>query len=419
MKPLHIVIIGAGFGGVYTARYLACSEPRRGALAITLISRSNHFLFTPLLHEVATGSLSPRSVVESLHDILAGRQVKICQGEVDSINTLSKVVTVDGKNISYDYLVIATGADTNFYNTPGAEQYGLTLKNLSEAVRMRSRIITAFEQATLIDDMAERQKLLSFVVVGGGATGVELAAELIDFIHNIESRYYIKDHHRCQAQEASVTLVSAQTELLTSFDKFFSKVAVRHLQRQGIKICLEVSVSAVGFDYIELSNGTRQNAGVVLWVAGVSPNLPQFVGVTPECRSGRIVVNAYLQVSDMLNVFVLGDAAAVAQSVDGTLVPMLAQAAVAQARVVATNILANITGQPKQEFNYRYKGALVSLGKWFAVGEIGPIKFSGKLAWWIWRTVYLFKFLSWRKRFSIAIEWTVNLFSVRDITKLT
>ena len=222
LRP-HIVIVGAGFGGTYVAKKLA-PYVKKGTIDVTVVNKTNYFLFTPLLHEVATGSLGPLSVAEPLREIFAGTGVEVCQGSVQSIDTENMRVHISSNGnrhtLPYDYLVISTGAETNYYGIAGAERYTFPLKNLADAARIRSQIIDCFEEAIMSENPEERARLLSFVVVGGGPTGVETAAELNEFVHSIVSRYYSKSDPQtdiCSHKEVKVNLIHAGPELLQQF----------------------------------------------------------------------------------------------------------------------------------------------------------------------------------------------------------
>lgn len=411
----HVIIIGSGFGGMEVAKRLA-PHVRAGVFDVTVINQTNSFLFTPLLHEVATGGLSPTSVAEPLREVFAGTGIRVVQGDVTSIDATKKVVAVGTCSIAYDVAVLATGAETNYYNTPGAEEYAVPLKTLGDAMRMREKVIDAFEHAALLEDAQARRKWLSFVVVGAGATGVELAAELAEFTFGIAYRYFRDGKNGIHPDEVTVTLVNAGAELLAQFSAATRTAADRQLRREGVTIRHGQQVQAVDAQGVSLADGTRIDAALVAWTAGVKPAQTTFVGSTPATERGRVVVDATLRVKGCEDVFALGDAAALTQ--DSAQLPMLAQVAVAQGKTVARNVLATLHRKPLTVFTYRSKGSLVSLGQWFAAGTIGPLQMSGRFTWWLWRTIYLFKFASNKKRIRIAFEWTLNLFSPRDITKL-
>lgn len=410
-----VVILGCGFGGMYAAKELL-GAVKRGEIELAIINKTNYFLFTPLLHEVATGGLSASSVSESIRNIFAGHDVQIYEGDAEVIDPVSKSVSIAGRTIPYDYLVVTTGAVTNYYNTPGAAEYALELKDLDDALRVKSRIIERFEQATLTTNPTEKRALLSFIIVGGGATGVELAGELIQFCSLLAKRFF--NHSDIKKSDIMVTLLTASPEILTQFEPKLRTIAAAQLERTGVAIHYNMQVTEVTSEGIRTKDGTSFIAKTVFWVAGVKPNLPLFKDSTamPISPSGRIQTNEYMQIASYDGVFAFGDAAS-RKDANGKEVPMLAQVASRQAPVVAHNILASIKGKPLAAYAFKSKGSLISLGQWFAVGEIYSMGIAGTFAWWMWRTVYLFKFPTWRKRLSIAAEWTANIFFARDITK--
>jgi NADH dehydrogenase len=419
MKKPHIVIVGAGFGGVYTARHL---EPLviDKMIDLTIVSKTNYFLFTPLLHEVATGNLRPTSVSESLREIFQDSGIVIYQDTVSTIYNEKNQIILEksGKEIGYDYLVISTGAETNYYGIAGAKEYSLPLKNLSDATSVREKIINSFEAAALSSTPQDKTRLLSFVVVGGGATGVEVVAELAEFVKEIRDRYH-KENKKNKMPAASVTLINSGGEILKPFNQKIRERAKKHLQEMGINILLGENVSSIEKGTVNLTSGKKISANTVIWAAGVSPTLPKFFKFEPKTVSGRLETDQFLRMIEQNNIFVLGDSAGIIDHSPENQPPMLAQVAVAQSEIVAENILAQMQNLPLSPFKYKSKGSFVSIGKWYAAGEIKGVVIYGKLAWWIWRTIYLSKFASWEKRIRIAFEWTLNLFLPRDTTKLS
>lgn len=409
----RVVIIGGGFGGTYTARFLKRAVRRR-EISVTLINRTNYFLFTPLLHEVATGGISPILIAEPLREIFRQSGLNILETNVIGVDPTRRVVTTTSGEVSYDYLVVSAGAETNFYNIPGAREHSLVLKNLFDAVMIRDRVIESFERARSASAKDEA-KLLSFVVVGGGATGVELAAELAELVYDTLCSYYGRLSRICHS--AQVTLVSSDQEVLKQFPLSLRRAAVLVLARKRVNLRLGAVVTAVTDNQIEFKNSAPLSTTNVFWAAGVKSTAIDLPGVE-RCSDGRIMIDSFLQATKLKRIFVVGDMAAFIEKKDGQPLPMLAQVAVEQARVLAKNIMASINGTTFQPFRYHSRGSLVSLGQWYAVGEIFGFPIHGRIAWWIWRTVYLFKFHSWRKRFKIALDWTIGLFSSRDITKV-
>lgn len=414
-SPLRIVIVGAGFGGIATYQKL-CSHLRRDVehVEITIINKTNHFLFTPLLHEVATGALNRFHVTEPLRKlILPHTDVHIAT--VEHIDFEQREVSLPHTKLLYDYLVLAPGATTQYFNTPGAEEYTQSLKTLRDANTIRDYIVTTFEEATRISDEKKRREKLSFVIVGGGATGVELAAELAEFVYDTLQKYYQRYLSR---KDISIKLINSGPELLKQFYPHSRKRARRVLEQKGVTILTEKHVASVSKDGVQLNDGTFISSQSVMWAAGVTPH---HISTTPTLqydKGGRILVNEHLQVIGHTNVFALGDAATSISSEHPHGLPMLAQIAKQQGRIVGHNISRMVGKRPLQKFKFNKQGELVSLGQWHALGTIKGVHFAGFAAWFLWRTIYLFNFASWRKRIKIAVDWTINLFSEREITRV-
>lgn len=407
-----IVIIGGGFAGLYAARAIA--RAARSRVAITIVSRTNYFLFTPMLHEVATGGLGHHQVVESVREIVHGLPIDFYEATVQSVNLAKKEIATERGAISYDMLVLAQGATTNFFNTKGAAEHALVLKDLRDAIALRNMIIERFETAAHETDSAAREKLLSFVVVGGGATGVESAAEIAEFVNYTLVQYYKQG---CLGTKPTVTLVQSGSELLPMFVPAIRTRAAKVLQKAGVRILFNTKVQEVSADGVTLAGGDMLSAATVLWTAGVKPNqIPTEDGSLPLHASERIITDEAFRVAGHTDVFAIGDGALVAGFGERGL-PMLAQVAIAEARHLTQNIRRMFDGKAMLPFSYHSKGELVSLGRWEAVGSIFGIMVYGKLAWFLWRTVYLFKFISGSKRLRIAFDWTLQIFYPRDITR--
>ena len=410
-----IVIVGAGFGGIYVARKLK-KLIKSGLVEVTLINKTNYFLFTPLLHEVATGGLSPISATEPIREIIRNTGIQFKQAEVTTINLSEKVIETNSEKIKFDYLVLSSGAETNFHGIPGAKENSLPLKSLRDALSIRTKIIDSFEKAAAEPVGEKRTKLLTFVVVGAGATGVELVAEIAEFAVGTLYPYYADTF--CKKRDIKIILISREAEILSHFPKKLRDWSLQILNKKGISVLRDTSVTEIDENGASLKNGQKILSSNIFWTAGVSPILPQIIGNIGLTENNRVKVDKNLLALNQDSVFVLGDVAYFENGQSGT-VPMLAQAAVSQAKTVAENLQNILSGKPLQSFKYKSMGSLISLGEWQAVGDILGFKIKGKFAWWLWRTVYLFKFLSWKKRFRIASEWTINLFFSRDTTKIS
>ncbi len=407
-----IVILGGGFGGLYTYKSLY-RYFKHDEVDITIVNRTNYFIFTPLLHEVATGGIAHHQVVESIRQIIYKTNDKLHVAELLSIDCKNHIVKTSIDEIPYDILVVALGATTNFFNAPGAEEHSMVLKDLHDAIKLRTTLIESFEKASEITDQDKRRKELSFAVVGGGPTGVELVTEIAEFINDTFLKYY---HGLIKCEDVSLYLINRDTEVLGPFHKSLRENALKVIKESGVKVMLSTGVKEVKAEGVVLLDDSVLPVNHVIWTAGVKPNAPMFTHPVPLDNWGRIIVNSSLQIDGCPNVFVIGDIASLA-GLDGKPLPMLAQVAVNQGMHTGENIRRFIDGQSLLPFKYKSKGGLVSLGQWRAIADIYGIRFKGPFAWFIWRTTYLFKFLSSSKRAKIVVDWTVNIFYPRDITK--
>ncbi len=411
-KTKKVVIVGAGFGGIYTLRGLHKEFHKNNKINVTLINENNYFLFTPLLHEIATGNINPENAIEPIRKVLGCCVNNLVSGKVIKVDNVNNfVITTEGK-IPFDYLVLAHGAETNFYNIKGAKENCFTLKSLNDAIKIKNRCIDLIDEASKIKDSEERKNKLRFVVVGGGPTGVELVSEMQEFLKNTFSKYYPKD----LIEDISVILVHNGSEVLPQFPKILREKSLRILNKKGIKVLLNTKVTEVFDDKIQFENGECLQSQNIIWVAGIKPSSIDFEKDATKDEVGRLVVNEFLELVDYPNIFCLGDSACFRQGENA--LPALAQVAVKQAKVVASNIKKKINDQKPKTFVYKSSGTLLSLGKWNAVGEVMSFVLEGKFAWWVWRTVYLSKMISWQKKIRVVVDWTINAFSARDISKL-
>lgn len=379
-----------------------------------MVGQNNYFLFTPLLHEVATGGINPENIIEPIRKVLGCCLKNFHLGKAEFVNLKNRTVKVADAEIPYDYLVLAPGAETNFYDVPGASEHSLSLKSIDDAIKIKNRSIAQIELASNTEDREERKKILRFVIVGGGPTGVELAAELQELIEESFSHYYKKNI----IEDASVILIQKDRELLPQFGEKVRKKSLEVLVKKGIKVMLQREVKEVSDTYVLLDNNETIPTKTVIWVAGIKPANLNFDEPVERSNNQKLVVNKYLQIKGHREVFVIGDAAAVRVEDGDGYVPALAQAAEKEARAVAKNIKLLVDGKEPKPFYYHHSGDLLSLGRWMAIGEIGGFTFSGGFTWWIWRTVYLSKLISFRKKVRVAIDWTMDIFSPRDISDI-
>lgn len=413
----RVVILGAGFGGLTTAielGRLARSE-RGSSLDVTLIDRINYHLFTPMLYQVATGLLEPGNVTYPTRALARRFGFRFREGCVEGIDLGSREVLVSGARLPYDFLVIALGSVTNTFGIASVEEHAAGLKTLADAVEIRNRVVTAFERAEVTDDPAERRAWLTFVVVGGGATGIELTASL----HTLIQKGLLPDYPGVRPDEVRVLLVEAGPSLLGGMDPWLGEAARRRLEAKGIEVLLGKPAADVSEAGITLKDGTHLPARAVVWAAGVRPSGLSAALPVDKGRDGRLIVDTYLRLPSHPEVFALGDCAwfAVPEQ-DGRPAPPNAQTAVHQAPVVARNIVALVRGAPLERYEYANKGNLVALGQGDGVGLIGSVRLEGFPAWVTWRGFYLSQLMGFKNRLGVLVEWTSAYFLQRSTAHL-
>jgi NADH:ubiquinone reductase (H+-translocating) len=420
-EPRHfdIAILGGGFAGVYAARRVA---KRLGHLhlKIGLIASENHMVFQPMLPEVVGGSLSPRHVVNPIR--LICRDLDVLKGKVCSVDLVNRKMIVDGGAFSsnvcvtFDHLVFALGSEVDLTRIPGMSEHAHLLRNCGDAMKLRAAIIARMEEANLIPDVEERRRLLSFVVVGGGYSGVETAGQMQDLIRGV-CRYY--DH--VEPGDASVTLVHSGDRLLPMLDPSLGDYTARCLEKMGLKVVLNQRVRAATARTVLLNDGTKISASLVVCTVGNAPH-PLLktlgeAGAIPLER-GRVVVEPTGRVVGHDRLWAAGDCAAFPK-IDGGLCPETAQFALRQGELVGDNIAASRFDYPLETFKFTGLGELASIGHHMAVANVAGINFSGLIAWFMWRTIYLSKLPGLDRKLRVLIEWTFELFFPRDISLLT
>ncbi|MDR3519845.1 MAG: NAD(P)/FAD-dependent oxidoreductase [Candidatus Pacebacteria bacterium] len=412
LKKTKILIIGNGFGGVYALKNLHKILAGDENIELSMIGEKNYFLFTPLLHEVATGGINGANIIEPIRKVLGGSLRDFYLGKAEQINLKDKNVVVGEAIVSYDYLVIAPGAETNFFNTLGADKYAFTLKSIDDAVKIKNHCITQMERASHVLNTEERKKMLKFVIIGGGPTGVELVAEMEELVRETFSHYYRKE----VVKDVSIVLIQRGPELVPQFGTKIRTKSLSVLQKKGVNVLLNTAVKEVGVSYVVVDENKKIDTETVIWVGGIKPASLNFTEKINKSPDGRIIVNEYLQLDNYKEVFAIGDIALFKDKTSA--LPALAQVAEKQSKTVAKNIKNLMDETALEKFSYHSSGNLMSLGQWMAVGEIAGFSFSGHLAWWFWRTVYLSKLISFRKKVRVAVDWTMNIFSPRDISKI-
>ena len=412
----QVLILGAGFGGLYTALALEKKLARETDVEITLVNRENFSLFTPMLHEVAASDLDMTHIVNPVRKLL--QHVQFFHGEVEHIDLASKQVTVvhgDERHrheLPFDYLVLALGSMTNFFGLPELEQRAMTMKSLSDAVHLRNRLIDLLEEADFECAAGSRPNLLTVVVAGGGFAGTETVAAVNDFFH--ESIHF---YSHLSADMVRVLLVHPGKVILPELGPKLGAYAQKKLAERNVEIRVNTKVVRVEEDAVELSDGSRVPAKTVIWTAGTSPN-PLIAALPCKLDHGRILTDEYLQVPDWPDVWALGDCASILDRSTGRPYPPTAQHALRQGKTVAKNIIAVIRGGTKKPFSFSTLGLLASIGRRTGVANILGINFSGFAAWFLWRTIYLSKLPRLEKKVRVALDWTLDLLFSKDLVHL-
>jgi NADH dehydrogenase len=404
----HIVIIGGGFGGLSAARTFRHADVR-----VTLIDRRNHHVFQPLLYQVATATLSPGDIAAPIRWILRHlTNVRVLLANATRIDVEARRIELsDGSPLDYDWLIVATGSKHAYFGHSDWEPNAPGLKTLEDAIAIRRRILIAFERAEREEDDRRRNELLTFVIVGGGPTGVELAGTLAEI-----ARQTLRDEFRAiDTTRARILLVEAGPTILQTFPEHLRNAARASLVRLGIQVREGVAVTGVDARGVMIGS-ERVNAGTVLWAAGVAASsVVKTLGV-PLDRAGRVIVEPDLSIPGHPDVFVVGDAAAAMQ--DGKLLPGVAQTAMQGARHAAKNILRRLNGQPSTPFVYRDLGSMAIVGRRAAISDLGWIKLSGVLAWLAWLFLHIFMLIGFRNRVVVLFEWAVAYFTFQRGARL-
>jgi NADH dehydrogenase len=410
-----VLILGSGFGGITTAIELG-RLARDGLDAnVLLVDRANYHLFTPMLYQVATGLLEPGHVEYPTRQIAREFGFGFRQGQIEAIDLDQRHVTVDGRRLGYDRLVIALGSITNYFGNASIERSAASLKTVGDAVSIRNRLIDAFEKADVETDDAARRALLTFVVIGGGATGVELVGSVWTLIRNGLLPLYPNVH----AQDVRVILAEAGPALLKGMDDWIGETAGQHLREKGIELILDNPATQVSPDGITFKDGRYVASRTVVWAAGVRPSPLTAALPVERGRDGRLVVDTSLRLPSHPDAFALGDCAwfAVPEE-DGRPAPPNAQTAVRQAAVVARNVAASLQDRPLEPYHYANEGNLVALGQGDGVAVLGSVRLAGFAAWLTWRGFYLTQLMGFKNRLEVLVEWTSAYFGYRGQPRL-
>lgn len=407
-KP-RVVIIGGGFGGLFAARILT-GQP----VEVILIDRTNHHLFQPLLYQVATAMLSPADIAQPIRAILKEAQnVRVVMGTVEVIDTGAKVVRTKSNEYPYDYLIVATGARHSYFGNDQWEAHAPGLKTLSDALELRRRILNAFEIAETTTDPEMQRAALTFVVIGAGPTGVEMAGS----ISELAKRTLERDFRTIQGKQARVVLLDAAPKVLPMFDDKLATSAIRQLEQLSIEVRVATKVLGVTPEGVQLENELIR-ARTVIWAAGntASP-LAKQLGCEVD-RQGRAIVQKDLSVAGHPEVFVIGDVANFSHQ-GGKPLPGIAPFAMQSGKVAARNVLALVAGQPTETFQYTDKGSMATIGRSKAVADLKVVKLSGFLAWLSWLFIHLLFIVELRNRIVIFFHWAWGYLTYTHGARLT
>jgi NADH dehydrogenase len=413
MKKTRIVIAGGGFAGLYAAKYLDKHLARRSDIEVTLIARENFILFTPMLHEVAAGDLAPGDIVNPLRRIL--RHVNVIEADVEEIDlSARKVRCVHGLDsteveFEYDHLLLALGSETNFFDNAGIRDWSVTMKNLSDAALLRNRMVAFLEEASMQKDTAARRQWLTFVIAGGGFAGAETAGAVNDFM-----RETAKFYPQVGEEEIRVAVIHPGKYLLPELGEELGRYAEQKLRERNVEIIKGARVSSYDGWTVTLNDGLSIPAATLIWTAGVKPS-PVIATLPVAKERGRILADEYLQVRGFPGVWAAGDCAAVPDGYEtGMFFPPTAQHGMREALTAAKNIERTILDRPLTPFRYRTLGMLASIGHHTGVASFFGFKFSGFIAWWMWRSVYLLKLPRLVKKLRVMMAWTLDLLFGRD-----
>jgi NADH dehydrogenase len=473
-RPIHpkrILILGGGFAGVEVLRRLQDRFQNDVSVDITMVSKDNFFLFTPMLHEVASGMIETRHIVTPIRAFC--NRAKFYAARVESIDLKNRQITIESPTftsftsiaatsgttiidreepvytdpsvlskvkrdeeeqkdkLSYDYLVIALGSETKFFGMADIEEHAFTIKTWNDAIVIRNHVIHKLEQAELVlrrqpydynnnlnsDEKNKRESLLTFVIVGGGFAGVETAGELNDFLRDAVNDYY----HNIEPKDIQVIIIQSGNRLLPEMSEELAEFAMQKLIQSGVKVILNARVIGATANSVKLKDGRTISTNTIIWSGGVASNpITEELPCEHDKKSGRIVVNKSLEVQGYPGVFAIGDCAFIIDQNTGNPYPPTAQHAIREGTVVANNTISLIEGKAenKKVFDYKTKGMMASIGKRNGIGSILGLEVQGFIAWWIWRTYYLANLPTLQKKIRVMADWTLDIFFKRDVTML-
>ena len=416
MKTTRIVIAGGGFAGLYAAMHFNKRLARRSDVEVTLISRENFILFTPMLHEVAAGDLYPGDIVNPLRRIL--RHMKFIDADVQAVDLNARrihcIASVADRELEFefDHLLLTLGSETNFFNMDGVRDWSVTMKSLTDAALLRNRMVALLEEASLQSDETARRQLLTFVTAGGGFSGTETTGAVNDFVRETV-RYY----PQLREELIRVVVVHPGNFILPELGEELGRYAERKLRERKVEVIKGPRVANYDGVVVTLSDGTSIPAATLIWTAGVKPS-PVIASLPCEKVRGRLLVSEYLAVTGVPGLWAAGDCAAVPILNTENFHPPTAQHGLREGVTVAKNIEATILDRSLRPFRYKMMGQLASIGHRTGVAMVFGIKFSGFIAWWFWRSVYLMKLPRLAKKLRVMVSWTLDLFFGQEIEQM-
>ena len=410
-NPKSAIVVGAGFAGLNAAKALA----NREGLRVILIDQRNHHLFQTLLYQVATAGLNPSDIAVPIRvQFRNAPNVEIHLGRVDGVDLAKQIVFGDDREIPFEYLILACGARHSYFGHPEWEEFAPGLKTLEQATEMRRRMLVAFERAESELDPDRQRAYLTFVVVGGGPTGVELAGAIAD----ISRTAMCGDFRRIDPSKAHIVLLEAAPRVLTAFSEELSERARRDLAEIGVEVRTNAKVDAIDSTGVTIGS-THLAARTVFWAAGVQAERLKMTPQLETDRASRIKVQDDCSVPGYPNVFVVGDMASL-EMAPGQLVPGVAPAAIQMGEHAARMILGDLVGEPRRPFVYNDKGTMATIGKSRAVGHIGRVTLTGRIAWFAWLLIHVYQLIGFRNRLAVLFNWAWNyLFSKRGARLIT
>ncbi len=409
----QVVILGGGFAGVEIARYLDRTAAKRADVEVTLVSRDNFTLFTPMLHEVAAGDLEPAHICNPLRKLL--RRVTVLSGDIKAIDLAARRVTIAygigglSRELPFDHLVLALGSEANYLGIPGVAEHALGIKTLGDAVMLRAGVIAMLEIASVEPDPDRRKRMLTFVVAGGGFAGVETVGAVNDL-----ARESLHHYGRIDPREVRVVLIHHGTVILPELGETLGLYAQEKLRERQVEIKLGTKVIAYADGAVRCDDGEEFAADTLVWAAGVSPS-PILKDMPFELQRGRVAVDSTLEVPRFPGVWAVGDCAGIIDPTSKLPYPPTAQHALREGRRAAKNIYARLNGKRTIPFLYKAPGQLASIGRRTGVARIFGLKFSGVVGWVLWRTVYLMKLPRLEKKLRVGLQWALDVVFERDL----